>query len=774
MRRVNPWAAPLLVLALVATGGISAHGATSATPAPAQVALESLAIPVTRSENRAVSFTNKGAAYYYTQTHRNDHVEHAWFRGLNIAGRRVFNDYRLLDRGVALDPETARVSVRPDAMVRVYPNGVTETLRLFDHRDVVEIALAGPAGIVDRLELQVTGDQLTPKESSEGIDRYVSSAKPGAPVDHLAVARRGSRFLIAVASSPTAATELLEDTAAQAPRLHAERQARLTALINGDHYFSSSDESLTLGLRWIALTTDELVTRQRGDGIYAGLPWFNEYWGRDSFISLTGALLVTGQFEQARAMLTSFAQFQDLDRASKFYGRLPNIVKPDSLDYHTTDGTPRWVIALRDYVRYSGDRSIVVSLYPNVKASIEGALTNWTDAAGYLVHADNETWMDARREGDLASYSPRSTRANDIQALWYEQLRAGVEFAQATGDTASARRWAEAADRITARFTRDFVDSRSGRVADRLDGRDTPDFILRPNLLFALDLIADPMLAARATRIAWESLVYPWGVATLDARDPLFHPYHLAPGLYHKDEAYHNGTVWLWLNGIALQRMVDYGQVELAWRLFEQTSRLALQRGVVGGLPETMDAYPHPGEPLPRLTGTFLQGWSNAEHLRVWYEYFLGVRPDLTRGLIRLAPRPPAGVCDVEFNVRVGAGTLRGTVSGPTHARHYEYVLQGESASLVVDVAPFPVRTYPAAPGDQLVVETDARQMRVQLLAAAGTRKLAEVVKPSTVRRAAQAQIDAVLRGTEFATPRPLESHPLRRAGEAGAAAAKE
>ena len=171
------------------------------------------------------------------------------------------------------------------------------------------------------------------------------------------------------------------------------------------------------------------------------MPWFNEYWGRDGFISLPGATLVTGHFEEARAILTSFAEFQDLDRASRFYGRLPNIVKPGSIDYHTTDGTPRWVIALRDYVRYTGDRSIVAELYPNVQASIEGALANFTDAAGYLVHADNETWMDARREPDKVSYSPRSTRANDIQALWYEQLRAGADFATALGDEESATRW---------------------------------------------------------------------------------------------------------------------------------------------------------------------------------------------------------------------------------------------------------------------------------------------------------------------------------------------
>ena len=57
-----------------------------------------------RIANRAVSFTNHRSAFYYTQTHVNDHPEHAWFRGFNIAGRRVFSDYGLTVDGVALDP----------------------------------------------------------------------------------------------------------------------------------------------------------------------------------------------------------------------------------------------------------------------------------------------------------------------------------------------------------------------------------------------------------------------------------------------------------------------------------------------------------------------------------------------------------------------------------------------------------------------------------------------------------------------------------------------
>ncbi len=110
--------------------------------------LDSLAIPVSAKENRAVSFTNKRSAFYYTQTHRNDHPEHAFFRGFNIAGRRIFSDYQLVVGDAALDPLTANVVVRPDALIRTYPQGITETLRLFDGQDVVEVEVSGGEGDV--------------------------------------------------------------------------------------------------------------------------------------------------------------------------------------------------------------------------------------------------------------------------------------------------------------------------------------------------------------------------------------------------------------------------------------------------------------------------------------------------------------------------------------------------------------------------------------------------------------------------------------------------
>ena len=83
------------------------------------------------------------------------------------------------------------------------------------------------------------------------------------------------------------------------------------------------------------------------------------------------------------------------------------------------------------------------------------------------------------------------------------------------------------------------------------------------------------------TKEVWERLVYPWGVSSLDQSDEQFHPYHEQWYRYHKDDAYHNGTIWLWNNGMAMQRMIENGQADIAYTLFWNMNRQALAEGAV-------------------------------------------------------------------------------------------------------------------------------------------------------------------------------------------------
>jgi hypothetical protein len=206
--------------------------------------------------------------------------------------------------------------------------------------------------------------------------------------------------------------------------------------------------------------------------------------------------------------------------------------------------------------------------------------------------------------------------------------------------------------------------------------------------------------------------------------------------------------------------MIELGQADLAWRLFTNTNEIALSRGVVGGLPENLDAYPHPGEAAPRLTGTYLQGWSNAEQLRVWYQGFLGVQPDLEQGRIRLAPRLPTAFGNVEFSSRIGDGVLYASYERSDRGRQYTWRLQGQAAQLDVDIAPFEQRSFTVAAGDTLHVLQATGSLIVRHVESGGTEKERVTLAPSSTRREQQARLDAILSGTEFARPGVAAAHP--------------
>ena len=256
--------------------------------------------------------------------------------------------------------------------------------------------------------------------------------------------------------------------------------------------------------------------------------------------------------------------------------------------------------------------------------------------------------MDVKRNGIPGS--PRGDRANDIQALWYDQLMAGTDIARIMNDEASASRWEALAQKLAENFENDYCSKEDNIIYDHLNADGSPDIQFRPNQLYCYDLIEDEAFKQKVTRRIWEELVYPWGVASLAQWDKQFHPQHENWHYYHKDDAYHNGTIWLWNNGMAMQRMIEYGQKEAAWELFKNMNRQALHEGAIGSLSENADAHPREGQNWVKRSGTFLQAWSNAEHLRVWYQHFLGIRPDLLNGRIMIT--------FLETSVMIGNGTL--------------------------------------------------------------------------------------------------------------------
>jgi glycogen debranching enzyme len=481
------------------------------------------------------------------------------------------------------------------------------------------------------------------------------------------------------AATPEQAARMAEQQAMADP-LRREQQLRYERL--NKSLLWTDDALYNRSLAWAKAAADLFVVDEFGAGIWAGLPWFRQNWGRDTFIALPGTLLVAGQFSEAKRVLENFARYQNLkDPQDKDYGRIPNRISADDIIYNTVDGTPWMLREALETIRYTGDRAFAARMLTLARAYFDGAQRHGVDADGLLTHDDADTWMDARIEGKQA-WSARGPRAVEIQALWYTALQTGAALADEAGDADSAHRWRAQANTTRDSFLRLFWDGAT--MADRLRADGSRDLKVRPNQLMLISIPFDdfipPPVQARVTRNAVSELLYPYGIASLSQNDPYFHPRHVNDDFHHKDAAYHQGTVWGWNAGFTVTALNKFGYQDLAYALERNLGRQMLSLGTLGNMSELLDALPDAaGNNKP--SGTYAQSWSVAEFARNGYQDFVGFRPDLLANALRFVPAIPHAWKHFDAllpygddeSVRVAFHRLR-------DGQQWRFVVQGKSA----------------------------------------------------------------------------------------------
>ncbi len=676
------------------------------------ISVDELAIEV-KGNSREVAYTNKQAGYLYTETnaiHRN-----AW-QGWNVMAKKILDDYEIIDgEQVLRKSDAARATVYPHQLTRMYGSGTQETLTLLDSVDAFVVQLQDLKGSTLRVRplfkdsdhsedfvvkfrdsvLLIAHQRHLRRTPGENYPVWIGiSLGPNVPSTLLVSEGDASGLsfspgglscssslqkvtvVFAAGDTEGETVALARSVSRNCETYILQRRHRMEHLLNRS-FLRTDNQRFDKAFHWALISMDALVMNQIRKGIFAGLPWFDNYWGRDSFIALPGATLVTGGFADAKEILRSFADWQEKNPKSPNYGRIPNLVTTGSIAYNTTDGTPRFVIALDEYFRYSGDTVCVRDLYPVVKRSIEGALTYHVDEHGFLKHGDAETWMDA--VGPAGPWSPRGNRSGDIQALWFHQLQSGAALAKLANDQQSALLWENIAKAVRANFNKFFLSSSDTLLADHLNADGTRDLQVRPNSLFALDMIDNEATKARLFKTITERLVYLHGVASLSQNDPNFHPFHHYEPYYVQDAAYHNGIVWTWLAGAWIDAAVSYRLPDLAFKVSDNMVHQILDRRAVGTLSELLDAAPRPGEQEPRLSGTFSQAWSLAEFLRVVYQDYLGIHLDAPGNRLILSPRFPAVLHTAR--VHVVLGQARVTISYAVTNDRNETTLHSENTS---------------------------------------------------------------------------------------------
>jgi predicted glycogen debranching enzyme len=382
--------------------------------------------------------------------------------------------------------------------------------------------------------------------------------------------------------------------------------------------------SAPAAIEQLVLAADQFIVRRNlpgeaeGRSVIAGYPWFAD-WGRDTMISLPGLTLATGRGEVAARILTTFAHYAH-------EGMLPNRFPDEGQapEYNTVDATLWYFEAIRAYHAATADDHLLRVLYPVLQE-----IVRWhVQGTRYGIHMDPAdgllcsgeagvqlTWMDAK-VGDWV-VTPRSGKAVEINALWYNALRILADVAHHLGEPprcGATPGYRELADRVQASFGR-FWNEAQGYCYDVIDGPEGLDARLRPNQLLAVSLHHSPLGGAQqraVVDVCARHLLTSHGLRSLAPDDPAYAG-HYGGDRRQRDAVYHQGTVWAWLIGpFACAHLRVYGDRVLARSCLAPLLDHLAEAGV-GSISEIFD-----GDPpfVPR--GAIAQAWSVAEVLRAW------------------------------------------------------------------------------------------------------------------------------------------------------------
>jgi 4-alpha-glucanotransferase len=361
--------------------------------------------------------------------------------------------------------------------------------------------------------------------------------------------------------------------------------------------------------------------------VIAGYPWFND-WGRDTLIALPGLALATGRFALAKGLLETFGCYcRD--------GLIPNTFPDAGAEpiYNSIDASLWWIEILGLYLETTQDWDFLTEQYPVVqkiyKAFTAGTLFNIrVDAADGLLTWDAPnvalTWMDAVIDGHPVT--PRLGKPVEINALWYSTLCWATQWTEklvtdTNVDTVrllrQAKRYAQQAQQVKASLQK-FWNREQNYLYDTIEPDDRPDARIRPNAVLALSLyhcgFSKPQ-ARRVLQVARDRLLTPYGLRSLDPADPDYIGYYNGDR-WHRDNAYHQGTVWSWLIGPFVRAWKRFYDTEpLPWDCQSLLDHLQ-QQACLGSISEIFD-----GDPPHSPQGAIAQAWSAAELIRHFSDF---------------------------------------------------------------------------------------------------------------------------------------------------------
>jgi glycogen debranching enzyme len=409
------------------------------------------------------------------------------------------------------------------------------------------------------------------------------------------------------------------------------------------------DKDLEAAYDWSRLSLVKGIVENPflGKGLIAGYgpskggyrPGFAWFFGRDSFWS-SFAFDSDGDWQNSRNAIQFISRFQRDD------GRIPHEISQSAAqvawakdypyEYASADGTPLFIIAVRDYVRQSGDREFANQMWTHLVKAMSFSKSTF-DADGFPKNFGvGHGWVEG---GPLLPVRVEFYLAG----CYVEAVRSLAQLAHWTGHNSEANVLEREANDKTKKLNDLFWLGSSGTYAFAIgnDGKpvDQPTVLaLVPEWWNLLDLQHAQTMTGQ---LAEESHQSDWGMRIISSKAKLYSP-----------AGYHFGSVWPLFTGWASVGEYHAHLASAAFANLKANSWLTLD-GANGNTTEVLSGESY----SPLSTATPHQIWSAAMVISPLLRGLFGLETDSLEKHITLQPHFPPEWTEASLrHVRMGEG----------------------------------------------------------------------------------------------------------------------
>ncbi len=330
-------------------------------------------------------------------------------------------------------------------------------------------------------------------------------------------------------------------------------------------------------------------------GIYAGFPYFNEFWTRDalvvlpSFLSMNNAKFVKDVLEKIAEAVTE--------------NGLPNVIGGNVFPM---DAPALFIIDLIKYYKWTGDSATLKKLLP--KAKVLAGIAAGRVENGLVHDRGRETWMDSMdREYSI-----------EIQALW---SKAFSDISEITGEDDEFYKLSKSIFNNLTRYARE------GYLSDNLNADTNGINQIFPLMLGQVDNRTGKTIIENINN----SMLTDFGPTSVSKNDKSF-----------DFNGYHNGAVWPFTTAMFAASCYRYGRMDIGEKCLN-----IMQRNNFGAqcTSRINEIFQPNGEPK----GCPSQAWSIGMLPSLIDELILGIHVDVPNGRI-LVDEP---LIDIDINRKI-------------------------------------------------------------------------------------------------------------------------